>query len=695
MATSVSTSKLGNNKFSFSTGEWAKQAHGSICAAIGDTMVLATVCMSKDGSSDKDYFPLTVDYQERTYAAGKIPGGFFKREGRPKDKEILTSRLIDRPLRPLFPQGLTNEVQIIATVLSSDKENDSDILAVNAASCALLISDIPFDNPVGAVRVAKLSDKFVINPTFAQRELSAIDLVVVGTDTKTVMIEGGFSEVKEEDVLEAIKFAHPFVKESIALQKEIKAKEGKTKRQGTMKPENKDLLGKVSKKASAKIEKSYGKGSKEEKQEIYGRILDSLNEELVNEEAGITQGSVKNAFFAVEEEIIRKKILSGGKRPDGRGPDEIRQLDCKTKVLPRAHGSAVFTRGQTQSLAVTTLGSSSDEQLIESLGSKTYKHFNLHYNFPPFSVGEVKFLRGSSRREIGHGALAEKAILPVLPQKIDFPYTIRVVAEVLESNGSSSMASACAASLSLMDAGVPIKSPVAGIAMGLFSEGPDYKVLTDIAGAEDHCGDMDFKVAGTKDGITAIQLDTKIDGLTFEIIEDTLNQAKKARDFILNKMQESLKGPSEALSQYAPKIKSFEVNPDKIGAIIGPGGKIIKRIQRENNVDIDIDDETSVVSVVAEKMEDLERAAAQINNLVKDVEVGKIYDVVVEKIVAFGAFCEIAPGKSGLIHVSELSDTFVKDVSQVLKLGDVLKAKVIGIDPQGKIRLSLKQAKSG
>ena len=694
MTTSLSTTKLGKNTFTFSTGNWAKQAHGSICVSFGDTVVLATVCMTKDPLPGKDFFPLMVDYQERTYSAGKIPGGFFKKEGRPKDKEILTSRLIDRPLRPLFPKGMTNEVQVIAMVLSSDGENDPDILAVNAASCALLVSDIPFNDPVGAVRVSKIEGKFVINPDYQQRELSTIDLIFVGTDSRIVMIEGALAEILEEEVLEAIKFATPFIKESIDLQRKVQAKIGKKKREVPLSCVDKDLLAKITKKVSAKIEKSFNLTSKEEKQKNYAEILASLTEEFLDEASQVTESKIKSAFFALEEEIIRESIINKGTRPDGRKLDEIRALDSKIRVLPRTHGSAVFTRGQTQALAITTLGSSSDEQLIESLSGKSYKHFTLHYSFPPFSVGEVKFLRGSSRREIGHGALAEKAILPVLPAKADFPYTVRVVSEILESNGSSSMASVCATSLSLMDAGVPIKAPVAGIAMGLFTKGDKYKVLTDIAGAEDHCGDMDFKVAGTKEGITAIQMDTKIGGISFEMIKETLQRAKEAREFILNKMETEISNPRDGLSEYAPKIRSFPVAPEKIGAIIGPGGKIIKRIQRENNVNIDIDDDTSVVSVVAMKLEDLERAATQINNLVKDVEVGKIYDVVVEKVVAFGAFCEIAPGKSGLLHVSELADTFVKDPSEFLKEGDKLKVKVIGIDPQGKIKISLKQAKS-
>ena len=693
MVTSLSIPSLGKSPFVFSTGDLAKQANGSVCASYGDTVVLATACMSKEAMPGKGFFPLMVEYQERTYAMGKIPGGFFKKEGRPKDKEILTSRLIDRPIRPLFPKGMTNEIQVISMVLSSDGKNDPDVLAINAASCALFISDIPFDNPVGAVRITKLGNELVINPTYEEREKSDMDLVVVGTQEKIVMLEGGMVEITESQVFEAIEFAHPFIKEIINLQKDLRKEAGKEKKTVELSKVNEDLIKRISQKCSEKLESIYGLATKEERQATLAEMITLLYEELVPESPEITQDQIKAALDVLEENILRQKILEEGKRPDGRSFEDIRNIECKVRVLPRTHGSSIFTRGQTQSLAVITLGTSSDEQFIEALEGERSKHFMLHYIFPPFSVGEIKFLRGPSRRDVGHGALAEKALLPVIPSKEEFPYTIRVVSEILESNGSSSMASACAASLSMMDAGIPIREPVAGIAIGLVTRDNDYKILTDIAGAEDHYGDMDFKVAGTKNGITAIQLDTKIDGLTYPIIKDTLERAKVARMIILEKMKETIVTPRDALSEYAPKIKSFEVNPDKIGAIIGPGGKIIRRMSRENNVTIDIDDETNVVSVVGETLEGLEQAVKQIENLIKDIEVGEIYEVKVERIVNFGAFCEIAPGKSGLVHVSELSDEFVKDVTEFLKEGDVVTAKVIGIDPQGKIRLSIKQAK--
>ena len=696
MSASVSIPNLGKNELNFSTGTWAKQASGSVCVSYGDTIVLVTACMSKEPSPGRDYFPLMVEYQEKTYAMGKIPGGFFKKEGRPKDQEILNARLIDRPIRPLFPKGMTNEVQVVAICLSSDAKNDPDVLAVNGASCALMISDIPFIKAVGAVRVAKVDGELLVNPTYQDRAKSTMDLVVVGTEEKIIMLEAECIQVSEEEAFEAIKFAHPFIKQIIDVQKQLREKAGKDKKTVPLSGPKKELVEQIRPKVYDKMSEIYLLQEKSQKQDKIAEILKSLLGELVSEESGITESDVKIAVDVLGEEILRNKILDEEKRPDGRGIKDIRSIDCQVGVLPRTHGSAIFTRGETQSLAVVTLGTSSDEQRVETLEGESTKQFMLHYFFPPFSVGEVKFMRGPSRRDIGHGALAEKALAQVVPGKEDFPYTIRVVSEILESNGSSSMASTCAASLSLMDAGVPLKEPVAGIAIGLVTDENDdskYKILTDIQGAEDHYGDMDFKVAGTKNGITAIQLDTKIDGLTFAVIEDTLSRAKEARLSILEKMNQALTDPRDTLSEYAPKIESFEVNPDKIGAIIGPGGKTIKRIQRENNVTVDIDDETSTVSVAAATTDDLNRVVKLINNLVKDVEIGEVYEVKVEKIVNFGAFCEIAPGKSGLVHVSELSDGFVKEVTDVVKEGDIVTAKVIGIDPQGKIRLSIKQAK--
>jgi polyribonucleotide nucleotidyltransferase len=696
MSNSISIPNLGKSELRFSTGVWAKQANGSVCVSCGDTVVLATACMSDNSAPGRDFFPLMVEYQEKTYAMGKIPGGFFKKEGRPKDQEMLNARLIDRPIRPLFPKGMTNEVQIVAMCLSSDAKNDPDILAVNGASCALMISDIPFDEPVGAVRVSKVADELMVNPTYQDRAQSTMDVVVVGTEKRIIMLEAESKQVSEEQVFEAIAFAQPFIKQIIDSQKQLRDKVGKPKKEVTLSVPKKELIEQIRSKVYDALVEIYCLTEKAEKKEKTSQILSSLTDELVSDESEISESDIKSALDSIFEEILRKQILDKEKRPDGRGIMDIRPIDCQVGALPRTHGSAVFTRGQTQALAVVALGTSSDEQRIETLEGETTKHFMLHYMFPPFSVGEVKFMRGPSRRDIGHGALAEKALAQVVPSKDEFPYTIRVVSEILESNGSSSMATTCAASLSMMDAGIPLKQPVAGIAIGLIADEQDenkYKILTDIQGAEDHYGDMDFKVAGTKDGITAIQLDTKIHGLTLAMIKDTLNSAKTARLAILEKMNQAIGAPRDNLSEYAPKIESFEVDPDKIGAIIGPGGKTIKRIQRENNVTVDIDDETNVVSVAAGNSEDLQRAVKLITNLIKDIEVGEVYEVRVEKIVNFGAFCEIAPGKSGLVHVSELSDGFVKEVTDVVKEGDLVTAKVIGVDPQGKIRLSIKQAK--
>ncbi|MDD5194114.1 MAG: polyribonucleotide nucleotidyltransferase [Candidatus Omnitrophica bacterium] len=690
MGVSLSISNLGRSSFNFSTGDWARQANGSVVASYGDTVLLATACVSKEPQT-KGFFPLTVEYQERTYAMGKIPGGFIKREGRPKDSEILSARLVDRPLRPLFPAGLTNEIQIVIMVLSSDAKNDPDTLAINAASAALLISDIPFDNPVGAVRVSKVDDQLLINPTYEEREKSTIDFVIAGTAEKIVMLEGNFGEINEGEALNVIKFAHPAIKEIINLQKSLQRKTGKQKKVFPLSVPDENLINALRPLVLAKLESIYGMLNKEERETQVNELISSFYAEKLKENPQITQEAVACAFEVLEDSFLRKKIMEEGKRPDGRSLDEIRPIDCKVSVLPRTHGSSVFTRGQTQSLAVTTLGTSSDAQHIEALEGEQSKHFMLHYIFPPFSVGEIKPMRGPSRRDIGHGALAEKALLRVIPSKENFPYTIRLVSEILESNGSSSMATVCASSLSLMDAGVPIKNPVAGIAMGLVSQGSNFKILTDIAGLEDHYGEMDFKIAGTENGINAIQLDIKSEGLTYEIIEAALAAAKEARLIILKKMNAAISTPREAVAQYAPKIKTFKIDSEKIGAVIGPGGKIIRRISRENNATIDIDDEAGTVSVMAYTQEELERVVKIVINLTKEIEPGEVFEGKITRIANFGAFCEILPGKQGLIHVSEIANTYVKDVRDFLKEGDIVKVKVIGIDNQGKINLSMKQ----
>lgn len=687
----LSLTNIGNIPFSFSSGDLARQANGSVSISYGDTVVLVTACASKGQVQSRGFLPLFVDYQERTYAMGKIPGGYIKKEGRPKDKEILCSRLIDRPLRPLFPKGYIQETQIIAMVLSSDGENDPDVLAVNGASCALFISDIPFNTPVGAVRVGMLEGGFIVNPTYEERSQSPMDIIVVGTEEKIVMLEGEFNELSEEDIFKAIEYARPFIREIIKGQRELREKIGKKKEEFSPPEFPQDLFSLVEKEVSSRLEELYGLPEKEDKETAWGEVLEDLYKKIVEEkEIEVTLEDIKKIFYELESKIVRRKILEQGKRPDNREIDQIREINCDVGILPRTHGSALFTRGQTQALAAITLGTSSDEQFVDALEGKKSKRFMLHYSFPPFSVGEIKPLRGPSRRDIGHGALAEKALLSVMPSEEEFPYTIRVVSEILESNGSSSMATTCAASLSLMDAGIPIKKPVAGIALGLIKEAGNYKILTDIAGVEDHYGDMDFKVAGTEAGVCAIQVDIKIDGLELPLVQEALERAKKARFFILEKMNQTLALPRGEVSKYAPKIKLFKIDTERIGEVIGPGGKMIRRLIRENNVAIDINDD-GMVCVVAETEESLNQAANQILNLLRDIQPGDIFEGKVTKIMNFGAFCEIIPGKNGLVHVSELSDKFVKDVREVVTEGDIVKVKVVNIDSQGRINLSMKQ----
>ncbi len=679
------------NPLVFYPYQLATQANGSIKVVFDETVVLVTACMSSQPKEEANFLPLIVEYQEKTYAKGKIPGGFIKREGRPKDSEILCARIIDRPLRPFFPNGFINEVQIVAMVLSSDGKNDPDVLAINGASCALLISDIPFFTPIGAVRVGKINNRFIINPTYEERENAVFEVIVAGTQEKVVMLEAKANEAREEDILEAIKFSQRVIQEIVKTQISIREKSGKKKVVVPLCQINEDILKKIEERVSTRLESIYSLTSKEEREKVISDIVKEL-EILFEDKEEVTSELIKEAFFQIEKKYVRKRILRDGIRPDSRRVDEVRPIDCKVRVLPRTHGSALFTRGQTQSLSVVTLGTSADEQMIEALEGEKSKHFMLHYSFPPFSVGEVRPLRGPSRREIGHGALAERALSPIIPEREEFPYTIRVVSEILESNGSSSMATVCAASLSLMDAGVPIKEQVAGIALGLISEKNEYKILTDIAGVEDHYGDMDFKVAGTKKGITAIQLDVKIDGLDVDVIREALEQAKSTRVYILEKMNKALSLPREGVSKYAPKIKSFKIDLDKIGDVIGPGGRVIRKITREHNVTIDIDDETGRVSVVAETEEDLNKAVEEIAILTKDISIGEVYNAKVVRITNFGAFCELAPSKIGLLHISEVSDKFVKDIKDFLKEGDIVKVKVINVDPNGKITLSKKQA---
>ncbi|TRZ96424.1 polyribonucleotide nucleotidyltransferase [bacterium] len=683
--------KFGRNDLILDTGKIAKQANGSVTVQYGGTVVLVTACMSKQPKESQDFFPLTVEYQEKTYAAGRIPGGFFKREGRPSESEILTARLIDRPIRPLFPKGFFNEIQVMAIVLSSDGENDPDVLAVIGASCALSISDIPFFGPLACCRVGRANNEFILNPTYAELENMELDLIVVASAKGVVMLESKAKEVSEEIFLDAVRFGFDNLKSILYAQEEFSNKYGKTKAEIEFKKIDPGLQGKVESLAKERLQRVYKLSKKEEREEEVDLLYKELEAGLTPE--GYSAVEIKMALVEVEKKEVRSKILNENLRIDGRGFKEVRTISSEVSVLPRTHGSSLFTRGQTQSLAITTLGTGEDEQMIEALEGEKYKSFMLHYSFPPFSVGETAPVRGPGRREIGHGALAERALSAVIPPKDKFPYTIRVVSEILESNGSSSMATVCAATLSLMDAGVPIKGAVAGVALGLIKEGDKTLVLTDITGLEDHFGDMDFKVAGTTSGVTAVQLDLKIDGIDLELLRKCLLQSKEARDLILQKMQDALSAPRQELSSYAPRIEILKINPEKIGGLIGPGGKTIKKIIATTGASIDIKDDGSVF-VASNEPAKSQAAINMIRAITDDIEVNRIYIGKVKRIMPFGAFCEIAPGKEGLVHISELADNFVKEVESVVKLGDEIKVKVIGIDELGRINLSKKQAES-
>ncbi|MFA5099663.1 MAG: polyribonucleotide nucleotidyltransferase [Candidatus Omnitrophota bacterium] len=682
---------FGKESFILGTGKLAKQANGAVTVTYGGTVVLVTACISRNIREGQDFFPLTVDYQEKTYAAGRIPGGFFKREGRPTESEILTSRLIDRPIRPLFTKGMLNEVQIIALVLSSDGENDPDVMAVNAASAALSISDIPFNGPAACCRVGRVNGELVLNPTYAQRDAADLDVIVVAGDNGICMLESKAREVPEEEYLKAVKFGHDALQDMLAFQKKFAQKYGKAKiTDAVYVKSDEELAKKVESLARDRLIEVYKMGTKEEREDNAALLMKEIVGSLTaNEE--YTSNAVKSAFLEVEESLVRKMILEDNIRVDGRGFKDIRPITCEVAPLPRTHGSALFTRGQTQSLAITTLGTGDDEQMIEALEGEQYKTFMLHYNFPPFSVGETGRMGGSGRREIGHGALAEKALAPVMPAKEQFPYTVRVVSEILESNGSSSMATVCASCLSLMDAGVPIKEPVSGIALGFIKGKNKSVVLTDIAGVEDHFGDMDLKVGGTKNGVTAVQMDLKIDGITLDELKACLAQANEARMTILGKMTAVLQQPRGAISTYAPRIEKIKINTEKIGAVIGPGGKVIKSIIATTGATIDISDDGTVL-IASNDNAKSQAAIAMIKAITEDVEVGRIYPGKVKRVTNFGAFCEIAPGKEGLVHVSELSNEFVKDVASVVKVGDEFKVKVVAIDEMGRINLSKKRA---
>ncbi|MBN1912804.1 MAG: polyribonucleotide nucleotidyltransferase, partial [Candidatus Omnitrophica bacterium] len=635
--------KFGNCDLILETGKMAKQANGSVVVEYGGTAVLVTACMSKPREG-LDFFPLTVEYQEKTYAAGRIPGGFFKREGRPSESEILTARVIDRPIRPLFPSGMLNDVQVMAIVLSSDGENDPDVLALVGASAALSISDIPFAGPLAACRIGRVEGNLILNPTYAELEKSELDLVVAVNRKSVVMLESRCRGVSEEVFLEAVKFAQDNLRQIIELQDEFVKQYGKAKSEVTLKKADPALKAKIEELAKGRIDEIYKIADKERREEEVALLSKSMEEQLVSDDCA--PADIKAALVSVEKERVRNKILKQSERVDGRGFKDIRPIACEVSVLSRTHGSSLFTRGQTQSLAVTTLGTGDDEQLIEALEGEKYKSFMLHYSFPPFSVGETGPVRGPGRREIGHGALAERALSAVMPSKEEFPYTIRVVSEILESNGSSSMASVCAATLSLMDAGVPIKDAVGGVALGLVKEGDSAVIITDITGLEDHFGDMDFKVAGTKESITAVQLDLKIDGISTELLGKCLAQSKEARIFVLDKMKEAITSPRPELSSYAPRLEVLKVKTEKIGELIGPGGKTIKKIIAQTGASIDIQDDGRVIvgSSDAAKLKD---AIDIIKSITDEVAVGNIYNAKVKRIMQFGAFCEITPTKEG------------------------------------------------
>jgi polyribonucleotide nucleotidyltransferase len=681
--------EVGGRTLSFETGKIARQAHGAIVARYGDTVVLATACMDNK-ATDKDFLPLTVDYREFTYSAGKIPGGFFKREGRPSEREILTSRLTDRPLRPLFPEGWSTETQIVAMVLSADSENDPDVIAVTAASAALYISKIPFEKPIAAVRVGLIDGKLVVNPTVAEQKTSLMNLIVAGSDEAIVMVESGSLEVSEDVVADALEFAHAEIHKIVAAIRELQSK---------VKPQKVQVMPPAFDEAIFKqMQKEYGEKlrdavdtQKHPKTESYA-LVDAIKAEVMKaipEEDSEKRKLAARAFERLRERIFRDDMLERKRRPDARPFDQIRQITCEVGVLPRAHGSALFTRGETQALATTTLGTKEDRQRLDLLfEEETFKRFMLHYNFPPFSVGEVKFLRGPGRREIGHGALAERALANLLPAEEDFPYAVRVVSDIMESNGSSSMATVCGASLALMDAGVPLKSACAGIAMGLVVEGEKYAILTDIAGAEDHYGDMDFKVAGTRQGITALQMDIKVSGVSIAMMREALAQAKRARLEILDKMEATISTGRAEISTYAPHLFMLSIPTDKIRDLIGPGGKKIRGIIEATGVKIDVMDDGKV-HVFASSGKGAEEALKMIRDVTATAEIGKTYLGTVVRIAEFGAFVEIFPGTDGLLHISEIAEARIRAVRDELKEGDQILVKVLAIEGN-KIRLSRK-----
>ncbi len=680
--------EIGGKIFSIETGRYAKQANGAVMVRYADTMVLVTAVATEEAKEDQDFFPLQVEYREKTSAAGKFPGGYIKREGRPTEKEILSSRLIDRPIRPLFPENFKNETQVIAFVFSHDGENDADVLAAVGASAALTISDIPFDGPAAEVRVGRLNGHLILNPTIQQLKESNIELVVAGTSDSIMMVEGESKEISEVELLEALKFAHEEIKKIIQLQIELREAAGKPKREAKIVEVDESLKKDVYDLAKGKFKEIvHSILSKEERssknKELAEFVKTSLAEKYPEKEKAIGE-----ILHDLEKELMRSRILSEGIRLDGRNTKQIRPITIELGILPRTHGSALFTRGETQSLTTVTLGTKNDEQIIDGLVDEYTKKFMLHYNFPPFSVGEVGRMSGVGRREIGHGNLAERSLKVLMPSEEIFPYTVRIISDILESNGSSSMATVCAGSLGLMDAGVPLQKPCAGIAMGLVKEGDQYSILSDILGNEDHLGDMDFKVAGTSDGITAFQMDIKIQGISFEIMEKALAQAKEGRLHILGIMNEAIKSPRESLSPLAPRLITMKVDQDQIGLIIGPGGKTIQGMQRLFGVDINIDDD-GTINIASPNKESATKCKEYIKKMTATPEVGEVYDGIITKIMDFGAFVEILPGKEGLLHISQIDNKRVNKVTDYFKEGDKVTVKLVKIE-NGKFSLSRK-----
>ena len=683
--------EVGGKTITLETGRLAKQANGAVLVRCGDTVVLVTAVAREEAREGQDFFPLTVDVEERHYAAGKIPGGFIKRESRPSEKAILAARQIDRPIRPLFPKGFMNEVHVVATVLSTDLENAYDVLASIGASAALTISEIPFNGPVGSVRIGIIDGQFVVNPTLQQvQDESALDLVVTGTRDAIVMVEAGAREVDESQVVEALKLAHDEIKKIVDLQLQLRELVGKPKWEVAELVVDPDVYAEVERLYGAEMDRVTQIVEKKERQTATAELRAAGIEALVGVDDVDPERlvQVRRAFAKLERDIIRRRIAVAKRRPDGRAADEIREVTCEAGVIPRTHGSALFTRGQTQALSLLTLGGTGEFQRIDDLSLVEKKRYIHHYNFPPYSVGETGFMRGPKRRDIGHGALAERALVPVLPDEVEFPYTIRIVSEILESNGSSSMASVCGSSLSLMDAGVPVKAAVAGIAMGLIKEGDHYVILTDIAGVEDHLGDMDFKVAGTAKGITALQMDIKIGGVTFAILSEALDQARRARLSILDIMKATIAEPRPELSPYAPRIFTIQINPDQIGLVIGKGGETIRGMTDEFGVDIDIEDDGTIF-ICAPDQEAADGVIARITAMTKEIEVGDVFTGRVVKTTDFGAFVELKKGTDGLIHISRLGKGRVKSVEDVVRRGDTVTVEVVEID-KARNRIGLK-----